>query len=471
MEKFRRAVRMTMTKPERTRHLSADLDLARDAEADGLIGDLFEGTDGGDGDGSPRATSGTRGRPRRSRARRSSFGRTSRDRATRRSAASRRPRAAPPAGADAAPDATLVGPPAAGATFAVESNLDVLDLVLGDAGALLAFERFLDGEFAAEGLRFLAAAALHDGSRDDAARIVAAFVRADAASQVNLPQRIVADVERRLREDDLDGLFDDAVHECRALVANDNLQRFLDKAGADRGAALAPKRVRLVERLRTRRQLAAKPGRVRPPPPSPSVADLRAAAAPRPERPAARAPAAALLVHHLGLVAPSTTTAPSRWRGRRARRRRAEGLAAARAVEAAAARPPPVVLLDAPPGDAAFATFLALGGPTAPRASRSRRRRRGAGRGGPLGAARARRRRARAGRGRRRRGAPRSRRGMRSARRRGPRGRAPRARRALASRSARSRARAGDPPVSVYAALVQREAPRPVAVIPPGKAV
>ncbi|KAH8056779.1 tRNA-Phe hydroxylase [Aureococcus anophagefferens] len=261
---------------------------------------------------------------------------------------------APPAGADAAPDATLVGPPAAGAIFAVESNLDVLDLVLGDAGALWAFERFLDGEFAAEGLRFLAAAALHDGSRDDAARIVASFVRADAASQVNLPQRIVADVERRLREGDLDGLFDDAVHECRALVANDNLQRFLDKAGADRGAALAPKRVRLVERLRTARSSAAKPGRV---------------------------PAAAAVAVGGG---------PSRRGG-------------AAAGAAAAARPRPR-------------------SSRAPAPSRTSR----------PGSARAP-------------GWP---------------------RRALDAPREPS-----DPPASVYAALVQREAPRPVAVIPPGKAV
>ena len=512
MEKFRRAVRMTMTKPDRTRHLSADLDLARDAEADGLIGDLFEGTDGGDGDGSPRGDF-RDPRPAATLAREEIDFRAdlARDRATaalgRLASAEGR---APPAGADAAPDATLVGPPAAGATFAVESNLDVLDLVLGDAGALLAFERFLDGEFAAEGLRFLAAAALHDGSRDDAARIVAAFVRADAASQVNLPQRIVADVERRLREDDLDGLFDDAVHECRALVANDNLQRFLDKAGADRGAALAPKRVRLVERLRTARQLArAKPvGASRPPPPSPSAADLRAAAAPRPDRPAARAPAAALLVHHLGLVAPAldndgavalaadvahVAVAP-------------EGLAAARAVEAAAARPPPVVLLDAPPGDAAFATFLrALDGldgaaarfalpgdgaaapdavvlwePRAPgAAARARAAADGAGAATPTLRVRD------VGRGLYRLDAagfppatvpplvdgvlcgadalPRAVADLAAGL------RAPRPGLALGALDAPREP--SDPPVSVYAALVQREAPRPVAVIPPGKAV
>ncbi|KAH8053263.1 tRNA-Phe hydroxylase [Aureococcus anophagefferens] len=347
-------------------------------------------------------------------------------------------------------------------------------------------------------LRFLAAAALHDGSRDDAARIVAAFVRADAASQVNLPQRIVADVERRLREDDLDGLFDDAVHECRALVANDNLQRFLDKAGADRGAALAPKRVRLSQRPHARRQreARARPGRRRRRRRRRTFAPRRrrGRSGPRPARPRPRSSCTTWA----SSPAPTTTGAVALAAGRRARRRRARGPRRARAVEAAAARPPPVVL-DAPPGDAAFATPLRSTASTARCAlrapgdgaaaptrwssgSRARRRRRargaaadGAGAATPtpvatpprlyrLDATGFRRRRCR------RSSTTSSAARTRSARRRGPRGRLPRRGRALASPRS-TRGEPSDPPASVYAALVQREAPRPVAVIPPGKAV
>ncbi|KAJ8610713.1 hypothetical protein CTAYLR_005683 [Chrysophaeum taylorii] len=106
--------------------------------------------------------------------------------------------------------------------FFVAPGDNVLDAVLKDAGCLAALDDFLAREFAAEGLRFLCA--VRAGVPVET--LCDAYVWPDAPSQLNLPQRVVADVKDRLHSGD-PSVLERAITEVKNLVESDNLARFL----------------------------------------------------------------------------------------------------------------------------------------------------------------------------------------------------------------------------------------------------